>query len=58
MTHPGYASGGLPGGDPYDAPREFELRSLTSTELRDVLASRDVTLTSFRGLAAPVPPGS
>ncbi|PWU17884.1 MAG: hypothetical protein C5B48_15420 [Candidatus Rokuibacteriota bacterium] len=53
MTHPGYASGSLPGGDTYDAPREFELRALMSPELRDALAATDVTLTSFRARSAP-----
>jgi predicted glycoside hydrolase/deacetylase ChbG (UPF0249 family) len=56
MAHPGYASGGLPGGDPYDAPREFELRALTSPVLRDALVSQEVTLTSFRARDVPAPP--
>jgi predicted glycoside hydrolase/deacetylase ChbG (UPF0249 family) len=56
MTHPGYASGSLPGGDPYDAPRLFELRALTSTELRDELSARQVTLTNFRAQRAHARP--
>ncbi len=47
MTHPGYASGSLPGGDVYDTPRELELRALTSTELRECLVAEGVVLTNF-----------
>jgi predicted glycoside hydrolase/deacetylase ChbG (UPF0249 family) len=48
MTHPGYASGGLPGGDPYDDGREVELCVLTSPALRDLLASEAIVLDNFR----------
>ena len=48
MTHPGYVDGPLPGDDGYGAPREAELRALTSPELHDWLDAAGVVLTSFR----------
>ena len=51
MTHPGYRSGTLPGGDGYDAPRERELRVLVSPEVRDWLDEAGVTLCNFRTIS-------
>jgi predicted glycoside hydrolase/deacetylase ChbG (UPF0249 family) len=50
MTHPGYASSGLPGGDVYDTPREVELRALTSNDLYRRLIDHEIVLTRFSAL--------
>jgi predicted glycoside hydrolase/deacetylase ChbG (UPF0249 family) len=56
MTHPGYVTGPLPGGDSYGAPREAELRALTSSEFRDWLDEADVALTDFGAIGTATPP--
>jgi predicted glycoside hydrolase/deacetylase ChbG (UPF0249 family) len=53
MVHPGYDSAALAALDPYRAPRERELRALTSPALRDLLRSLGVELTHFGATAAP-----
>jgi len=51
MVHPGYATGPLPGNDPYVAGREAELRALISAAVRDRLAARNIVVTNFGALA-------
>jgi predicted glycoside hydrolase/deacetylase ChbG (UPF0249 family) len=53
MVHPGYDSPALAALDPYRAPREREVRVLTSPALRDLLKSLGVELTHFGATAAP-----
>ena len=52
MVHPGYDSPELAAIDSYRAPRERELRALTSTALRERIRHLGVHLTSF-GATAP-----
>lgn len=52
MMHPGYDSPELAAIDSYRAPRERELRALTSPRLRERLRERNVELVSF-GATAP-----
>jgi predicted glycoside hydrolase/deacetylase ChbG (UPF0249 family) len=47
MVHPGYDSPELAAIDPYRAPRERELRVLTSPALRDQILATGVQLTPF-----------
>lgn len=47
MVHPGYDSPELAALDAYRAPRERELRALTSPELRDRIEALGVELTQF-----------
>jgi predicted glycoside hydrolase/deacetylase ChbG (UPF0249 family) len=47
MVHPGYDSPELAALDAYRAPRERELRALTSPELRDRIEALGVVLTQF-----------
>lgn len=53
MVHPGYDSPELAAIDGYRAPRERELRALTSPGLRDRLRELDVELTRFGATAPP-----
>jgi len=53
MVHPGYDSPQLADRDPYRAPRERELRMLTSPALRDRLKELGVELTRFGATAVP-----
>jgi predicted glycoside hydrolase/deacetylase ChbG (UPF0249 family) len=62
MVHPGYDSPELAALDAYRAPRERELRALTSPALRDRIEALGVELTQFdsapaasRDRAAPIP---
>lgn len=52
MVHPGYDSPELAAIDPYRAPRERELRVLTSAALRNLILELGVELTPF-GATAP-----
>lgn len=56
MVHPGYDSPELAAIDVYRAPRERELRALTSPALKDRIAALGVELTQF-GATAPAGPG-
>jgi len=53
MVHPGYDSPELAALDPYRAPRERELRALTSPRLRERIRERGVALVSFGATAPP-----
>jgi predicted glycoside hydrolase/deacetylase ChbG (UPF0249 family) len=53
MVHPGYDSPELAALDPYRAPREREVRALTSQVLRERIVERGVELTRFGATAAP-----
>jgi predicted glycoside hydrolase/deacetylase ChbG (UPF0249 family) len=53
MVHPGYDSPELAALDGYRAPRERELRALTSPELRDRIRQLGVQLTQFDATAQP-----
>jgi predicted glycoside hydrolase/deacetylase ChbG (UPF0249 family) len=53
MVHPGYDSPELAAIDGYRAPRERELRALTSPELRDRIRQLGVQLTQFDATAQP-----
>lgn len=53
MVHPGYDSPELAVLDPYRAPREREVRALTSPALRDRLAALGMELTHFGATAPP-----
>ena len=53
MVHPGYDSRELALVDPYRAPREREVRALTSPALRDRLTELGVELTRFGATAPP-----
>jgi predicted glycoside hydrolase/deacetylase ChbG (UPF0249 family) len=53
MVHPGYDSPELAALDPYRAPREREVRALTSPALRERIVERGVELTRFGATAAP-----
>ena len=53
MVHPGYDSPELAAQDPYRAPREREVRVLTSPTLRDRLTQLGVELTRFGATALP-----
>lgn len=55
MVHPGYDSPELAALDPYRAPREREVRALTSPALRDRIAALGMALTHF---GATTPPAS
>lgn len=55
MVHPGYDSPELAAIDGYRAPRERELRALTSREVREMLASQGIALAHF---GATTPPAS
>ncbi len=58
MTHPGYVTGPLPGGDGYGTPREAELRALTSPELHEWLDDAGVVLTTFAAVAGRATTGT
>jgi predicted glycoside hydrolase/deacetylase ChbG (UPF0249 family) len=51
MVHPGYDSPELAAIDGYRAPRERELRALTSPHLRERLSTAGIALTRFREAA-------
>jgi predicted glycoside hydrolase/deacetylase ChbG (UPF0249 family) len=51
MVHPGYDSPELAAIDPYRAPRERELRALTSPALREQILALGVQLTPFAATA-------
>jgi predicted glycoside hydrolase/deacetylase ChbG (UPF0249 family) len=53
MVHPGYDSPELAALDPYRAPREREVRALTSQALRERIVELGVELTRFGATAAP-----
>lgn len=53
MVHPGYDSPELAALDPYRAPREREVRVLTSPALRDLLRRLDVELLHFGPTTPP-----
>lgn len=53
MVHPGYDSPALAALDPYRAPREREVRVLTSPALRDLLRRLAVELIHFGATAPP-----
>jgi predicted glycoside hydrolase/deacetylase ChbG (UPF0249 family) len=53
MMHPGYDSPELARLDPYRAPRERELRALTSPALPERLRRLELTLTDFASTAPP-----
>ena len=57
MVHPGYDSPELAALDAYRAPRERELRALTSPGLKDRIEALGVQLTQF-GATAPAAPGA
>lgn len=54
MVHPGYDSDELAEIDPYRAPRERELRALTSSRVRSAIRERGMVLTHFGATAPPV----
>jgi predicted glycoside hydrolase/deacetylase ChbG (UPF0249 family) len=47
MVHPGYVDDTLREQDGYLAPREAEVRALTSPEVREMIAARGITLSTF-----------
>lgn len=53
MVHPGYDSAELAAIDSYRAPRERELRALTSPAIREALASAGIALARFGATAPP-----
>ena len=53
MVHPGYDSPELAAIDPYHAPREREMRALTSPALRDRIRELGVQLTPFGATVSP-----
>ena len=55
MVHPGYDSPELAAIDPYRAPRERELKALTSPALRDRILEQQVQLIPFAATAPPAP---
>jgi predicted glycoside hydrolase/deacetylase ChbG (UPF0249 family) len=53
MVHPGHDSAELAALDSYRAPRERELRALTSPRVREMLASAGIALAHFGATARP-----